>query len=139
MNIIGRWNVAKVAMFDENFTLKFVTAAELDAMTDRPEVEEYKQMFSAKVEFTADGKVLTIVPVPADQIEEAKAEGATLTDDGYVIMDQRDWKEENGRFFYNTGNSGTVMGEEIDPYVPLDVDADGNLPFSGGMMLLQKE
>lgn len=138
MNIIGKWNVVKIAVLDEDFNLKMVTADELNAMPENPEMEEYKTLTSAVIEFTPDNKVLTLVPIPADQLEEAKKEGIAITDDGYCVMDQTDWKEENGKYFYNTGNQGTVLEEEIDPYMPLEVDEEGCMLFSGGLMLLKK-
>ncbi len=135
MNIVGRWKVVKVAVLGEDFKMKLVTENELNSITDD---ESYKQLISAVIEFTADNKVLTLAPIPEDKLEEAKAEGVTITDDGYCVMDESDWKEENGRCFYNTGNKGTILDEEIDPYMPLEVDEEGCMLFSGGLMLLKK-
>lgn len=138
MNIVGKWKIAKVAKMDENFEMKMVSAEEINALPDNEENAQYKEMVSAINEFTVDNRVLTYVPIPEGQIEEARAEGIVITDDGYGIVDETDWKEEDGKILYNTRTDGEIMGEEIDPYVVLEMDEEGYIPFAGGMMMLEK-
>ncbi|MBR4881159.1 MAG: hypothetical protein IKU19_04455 [Clostridia bacterium] len=138
MDIVGKWQVAKVAMLGEDFEMKMVSAEEILAMPDNDETAQYKEMVSAINEFTADNRVLTYVPIPEYQIEEARAEGLVITEDGYGIVDETDWKEENGKILYNTREEGEIMGEKVDPYVVLEIDAEGYIPFAGGMMMLKK-
>lgn len=135
MSIIGNWKVAKVAVFDESFDLTLKAEAEIEAT---PENEEYKKMFCAVIEFTADGKAYTKLKVPEEALEEARAQGMPVDGDGYAVVEQKAWKEENGVFLYDTGNTGEAMGEAIDPFEPLVLNEDGSMLMPGGMMLLER-
>ena len=54
--------------------------------------EEDLQMFDSVIEFAADGSVNTLIPVPADQIEAAKADGLEIDENGYACVEKTEWK-----------------------------------------------
>ena len=59
-------------------------------------------------------------------------------EDGYAVVDSTTWKEEDGRFYYDTGITGEVMGEPTDPFMAIDVTEDGCLLYQMGMTLLER-
>lgn len=56
----------------------------------------------------------------------------------YAVVDSTTWKEEDGRFYYDTGITGEVMGEPTDPFMAIDVTEDGCLLYQMGMILLER-
>ena len=61
-----------------------------------------------------------------------------VREDGYAVVDSTTWKEEDGRFYYDTGITGEVMGEPTDPFMAIDVTEDGCLLYQMGMILLER-
>lgn len=59
-------------------------------------------------------------------------------EDGYAVVDSTTWKEVDGRFYYDTGITGEVMGEPTDPFMAIDVTEDGCLLYQMGMILLER-
>ena len=62
-------------------------------------------------------------------------------DDGDVISTKYEAKlifEVDGRFYYDTGITGEVMGEPTDPFMAIDVTEDGCLLYQMGMILLER-
>lgn len=59
-------------------------------------------------------------------------------EDGYAIVDSTTWKEEDGRFYYDTGITGEIMGEPTDPFMAIDVTEDGCLLYQMGMTLPER-
>lgn len=59
-------------------------------------------------------------------------------EDGYAVVDSTTWKEEDGRFYYDTGITGEVMGEPTDPFMAIDVTEDGCLLYQMGMILPER-
>lgn len=59
-------------------------------------------------------------------------------EDGYAVVDSATWKEVDGRFYYDTGITGEVMGEPTDPFMAIDVTEDGCLLYQMGMILLER-
>lgn len=59
-------------------------------------------------------------------------------EDGYAVVDSTTWKEEDGRFYYDTGITGEVMGEPTDPFMAIEVTEDGCLLYQMGMILLER-
>ena len=53
-----------------------------------------------------------------EQIEKAIAEGTKIRD-GMIVLDSQEWKTEDGKNLYNTGNKGEILGEEISPWVEI--------------------
>ena len=46
--------------------------------------------------------------------------------DGMMVMDQKHWKEENGKIMADTGAEGEVFGEKVGPWEELKV-VDGSM------------
>lgn len=61
-----------------------------------------------------------------------------VREDGYAVVDSTTWKEEDGRFYYDTGITGEVMGEPTDPFMAIDVTEDGCLLYQMGMILPER-
>lgn len=59
-------------------------------------------------------------------------------EDGYAVVDSTTWKEVDGRFYYDTGITGEVMGEPTDPFMAIDVTEDGCLLYQMGMILPER-
>ena len=113
----------------------------MQLMDDDP--EEMVQGFYTRVEFTADGKVRTWMKGPEDisdeEIEAALASGELLGwADGMMCVEEKEWKEENGSFLYNSGEHREMFDEVQSPWDELTLNDDGLLPFGSGMMLLRK-
>lgn len=61
-----------------------------------------------------------------------------VREDGYAVVDSTTWKEVDGRFYYDTGITGEVMGEPTDPFMAIDVTEDGCLLYQMGMILTER-
>ena len=125
----GKWVVKEIGVFDMEAGLKMTPAAEILA-SDDPMMEEYKQMALAVMVLSEDGTANTYVNLPEEMLEQAKAEGAPVTEYG-ILVESKELKVENGEFFINTGDAGEIDGEAIDPFVKLELDADGCFSFAG--------
>lgn len=139
MNIIGTWKIKKVQVMQSDFSMKLCTFDEIRETVSEEMQEDYLKMESTEIEFLPDGTVNTITYIPQEQIEMARAEGVEVAEDGRYIVETKAWKEENGEYFYFTGDEGEVMGEKISPYQKLEFDEDGYMKFGGGFMLLEKK
>ena len=134
MKIIGTWKVKSLLTYVPEIGMKSISVEEAIASPD----EEINQMAAMALKFTEDGKMIMGSKLPPEILEEAKAQGAPVTDDGMMIAQQTEWKEENGEFFYLSGNEGTVNGEEISPWEKLALDSDGCLFMMGGILVFEK-
>ena len=132
MEIIGKWKideVQKYSMTDSGIKKEWKKAA--DVIADESVDDDEKQMLYADVIFTEDGKVQWAIPVPAgvtqEEIDAALASGELkMGDDGKMIVEEKAWKEEDGKLMYDTGAKGEAFGEEISPWVELKVE-DGSV------------
>ncbi len=141
-SLVGIYAVAK-AMSVLNGSFGMYTREEVEAGTPKDELEDALQAFAVQVEFTEDGGVREWVPLPPGVPEEAVKEALLAEQikgyrDGLICMTEKEWKEENGECFINTGEHREVFGEIQSPWDKLDPDEDGLLPFGSGMMLLKK-
>ena len=123
MEFLGKW-IVKKTMFPTEEGVKHLTKDELIALG----IEEDLEMFDSVILVKEDGIVETLVQIPADQIEAARAEGAPVDESGCICVGSAAWKEENGQIFY----------EENGEFVPAQFTDDGYLIFASGMMLLEK-
>lgn len=128
MSIAGKWKVQKIMSFGEEGP-QLITMAEFEAIPEKD--EEMAQMASSILDITEDGKITMMIPIPAEAIEEARAEGAEVTDDGFVIADRFEWLNRDGEYFCLNESMGT------DP-MPLKIDGDGGLEFMGGLLIYEK-
>lgn len=100
--------------------------------------EDFKQMIDSLTEFVADGTLNTLFPVPEEMKEKAASLGAVVRDDGYAVVESTTWKEQDGRFYYDTKIEGEVLGEKVDSFTEIPVTADGCLRYGLGMILLER-
>ena len=123
MNIIGKWKVKKIGVFQPDFSIKMLTPQEIEALEDFEDAEEYLNMASAIVEFLPDGTMNTLFPVTKELEEQLIAEGKEIVD-GFGIMDTTTWKEENGEYFYDTKIKGEILGEKVSSFEKLVFEGD---------------
>ena len=111
-----------------------------DALTPEDDelYDDILQQLQLRTEFAADGTVSTLLAVPEEMRAEAARQGVTVREDGYAVVDSTTWKEVDGRFYYDTGITGEVMGEPTDPFMAIDVTEDGCLLYQMGMILLER-
>ncbi len=128
MSIIGKWKVKKIMSFDEEGP-KLITMEEFEAIPEKD--EEMAQMASSVLDITEDGKLTMMLPIPKEAIEEARAEGAEVTDDGFVIADRFEWKQDGEALSCHNESMGT------DP-MPLKLDEEGCLEFMAGLLIYEK-
>ncbi|MBP5354768.1 MAG: hypothetical protein J6Y67_06500 [Lachnospiraceae bacterium] len=149
-DLIGCWKVAKARSFVggkfDFFTLDEVKA-ELEAKQAAGELDgdpaEMMQGFNTRVEFTEDGKVLNWMKAPEgvseEEIQAALASGElTAWKDGMMCLEAKEWKEEDGKILYNSGEYREIFGEVKSPWDELSLNDEGLLPFGSGMVLLRK-
>ena len=47
--------------------------------------------------------------------------------DDYLVIATHQWKEDDGRFLYNTKIEGEIFGEEVSPWSEILVDDNGEI------------
>ena len=120
MNIVGKYKVKKLGLFDIESGWKMVSVDELMGMEESEEVIQAKEMSETTMVVSEDGTIsIRIVPSP-ETIAEAKAEGEEipLNEDGTVSLQDFEWKEENGELFYIflIGNVGQIHEFFMQPF-----------------------
>ncbi len=129
MNIVGKWNIAALMTFNEQSSgLEWRTAENI--MADENAEDDMKRLLTASYIFKEDGKVLVIMPIPADaskeDVDEILAEGEIkLYDEHTMLLEEKAWKEENGKLFFDTGEKGDVLGEEVSSWKEIKEIEDG--------------
>ena len=109
MTLLGKWKMKYLATFDpEACEMKRLTVDEVLAMPDGEEKEELMEMAHAVMEIT-ETSLKILIPIPADQVEEAKAAGAPVTEDGFVITQQSAVKVEDGVYTATVDYLGIIV------------------------------
>ena len=106
-----------------------------------PEEERFEsciELMQCRTEFAEDGVLNTLMFVPEDMREEAAKHGAVVREDGYAPIESTTWKEEDGKFYYDTGIQGEVLGEPVDSFSEIPVTEDGCLLYGLGMIVLER-
>ena len=129
MNIIGKWKVRELLFPADDGTVSYTP-------DNLPEGDCADEIIM--IEFTEDGLMNTLMRVPEDKLELAKSQGAVIDEDGFAPIEQTTWKEENGKFFYDTKVEGEVLGETLDPFAEIPVDENGCLTIAFGTMILER-
>lgn len=134
MNICGIWKVKEVRVPTPDGEKVFTP--------DNPPTDERfegsAELMRYRTEFTEDGTLNTLMFVPEEMREEAAKHGAVVREDGYAAIESTVWKEENGKFYYDTKIEGEVLGEKVDSFAEIPVTEDGCLLYGLGMILLEK-
>ena len=149
--ITGRYEVAKTFYMvgdDMGLHTREEVATDLEAKVasgemEREEASEFLGLFDALYEFTPDGKINTWMKIPDDvseeEIKEAVEAGEiAAVDNGYMLAEQKEWFEEDGKFFYDTEEYREIAGEEQSSVDELTFDEEGLLNFGSGMVKLSK-
>ena len=134
MNIIGKWKVKELLIPTGNGMVSYTS----DNPPEGDIAEEAVMLLNNIIEFTEDGMMNTLMRVPEDKIELAKSQGAVIDEDGYAAIEQTTWKEQDGKFFYDTKVKGEVMGVEVDPFSEIPITEEGCLVISYGTMILER-
>ena len=71
-------------------------------------------------------------------IAEAKKQGADIRENGYAVLESTVWKEEDGKFYYDTGIQGEVLGEKVDSFAEISLLPDDCLLYNLGTMILER-
>lgn len=106
-----------------------------------PEDERFEgsvELMQYLTEFAEDGTLNTLMFVPDEMREEAAKHGAVVREDGYAAVDSSTWKEENGKFYYDTKIEGEVLGDKVDSFAEIPVTEDGCLLYGLGMIILER-
>ena len=134
MNIIGKWKVKELLIPTSNGMVSYTS----DNPPEGEIAEEAVMLLNNIIEFTEDGMMNTLMRVPEDKLELAKSQGAVIDEDGYAAIEQTTWKEQDGKFFYDTNVKGEVMGVEVDPFSEIPITEEGCLVISYGTMILER-
>ena len=127
MKLEGIWKVKEMLAFgDEGAFWRPVQ----DCMEDEGLNDETRAMLFWEFSFDADGilRVLAPIPetVPQEEIDRAAAAGEVeLCGSRTMVVERHLWKEENGKYYYDSGIQGEVMGEEFSPWMEIKETEDG--------------
>ena len=134
MDICGMWKVKEIHLPTPDGEKVFTP--------DNPPADERfegsAELMQYRTEFAEDGTLNTLMFVPEEMREEAAKHGAVVREDGYAAIESTVWKEENGKFYYDTKIEGEVLGEKVDSFAEIPVTEDGCLLYGLGMILLEK-
>ena len=134
MDIRGIWKVKEVRVPTPDGEKVFTP--------DNPPTDERfegsAEMMQYRTEFAEDGVLNTLMFVPEDKRGEAAKHGVVVREDGYAAVESTVWKEENGKFYYDTKIEGEVLGKKVDSFAEIPVTEDGCLLYGLGMILLEK-
>ena len=144
--IIGTYEIAKVMAvkgdelhaFTKDEMFEYLTQQKESGAVDDDEIAENMRVFDARIEFTPDGQILTLMKAPdgvtKQEIAEAIKEGEILgAKDGFIIMEKKCWKLDGDKYVYDTEDEGDGVSQG-----ELKFDDEGLLDFASGMMKLKK-
>ena len=76
--------------------------------------DQFEQIWKTVEEMAADPEV--------DAIASGECE---LYAPGYMTVEKREWKEEDGKLFFKSEVEGDILGEELDPWTEIIPLQDG--------------
>ena len=129
-NLLGKWNVAESLQFnDEKCQMEWVSVEKILAKDDLE--KDMVMLMKTVVDFHDDGTIDFLCPLPEgvsqEEINAALAEGQLKLKDGMMLLEEKHWKEEDGKIFTDTGAKGEVLGEKVGPWEELKVIDDEKL------------
>lgn len=134
MDITGKWKIKEFRILSPDGMQTFTP----QTLPDSEDFEDFAKMVPMLIEFTPDGKLNTLVPVWGDMIEESRNAGLAVREAGFAVTDSTDWKESDGKFYYNTNIEGEFLGDVVDPFSEIKVTEDGCLLYSFDMLLMER-
>ena len=151
-DIVGVYEVVKIpAYIDDEFKAysRDEVKSDLEKKLAAGEIEEEEMLdemssFDSEIEFTADHRVITWIPLPADFSEEeirAAVEAGEIGEvkNGRFAAEEKEWKSVDGKLYYDTGEYREVLGEVQSSWDELICDDEGLLNFASGLMKLKKK
>lgn len=128
MSLVGRWKIVEAIRFNENFEQEWVPVETI--LADEDLDPQDKSMYSSVMDFTEDGRVLNLAPLPEgvsqEEIDEAVKAGQIELYDGYMKLTEYNWKTENGKYYFDTHIKGEVLGEEVSSWMEIPI-IDGKI------------
>lgn len=139
MNVIGKWKIAKIGIADPELGVKLAAPEEIaiNENIDDDSREEYMREAAKIMEFKPDGSLITLFPIPEGMEEAAKEDGAVIID-GCAVVGATEWKEADGKILINLNIEGEALGEEIDPFQPVEIVDDDHIIYNMGLVLLER-
>lgn len=133
MDIIGKWKVKELRLPTPDGVKVFTP----DTLPDSEDFEEFARLAHCLTEFASDGVVYTLMNVPEEFAEAARSEGVVFRD-GMGVVGTTAWKEQDGKFFYDTQIQGEVLGNAVDSFAEIKVDENGCLLYNMDTFLLER-
>ena len=123
MSLVGRWKIVEAIHYNEKFEPEWAPIEEI--LADEELEPEDKIMYSSFMDFTEDGRVLNLAPIPEElsqeDIDEAVKSGEMELYDGYIKLSEYRWKAEDGKYYFDTHIKGEVLGEEVSSWAELKI------------------
>ena len=124
MDLVGRWKIVEAIRFDENFKPEWASIEEI--LADEELEPEEKIMYSSFMDFTEDGRVLNLSPIPEDLSQEELDEVVENCEyelyEGYIKLAEYIWKTENGKYYFVDPHiKGEIPGDEVPSGVELNI------------------
>ena len=133
MEIIGTWKIKEFHLPTPEGVLTYTP----DTLPEEEQFEDFAQMARTFLEFTPEGTLDTLMPIPEEMRDEVVAQGVTVRN-GRGVIKSTTWKEENGKFYYDASVEGEILGEAVSPFVEIPVQPDGCLLYGMGTILLER-
>lgn len=78
---------------------------------------------------TENGKMESLMPIPyeeysKEEIDAAIAEGDIVLKDDMMLIEEKEWKEENGRFYYSCGTVTEGDDQPQTNWEELEIEGD---------------
>lgn len=119
-NILGDWKTIAMLTYDENGGILWGDTAYYEAQDD----DSTLKLFTVTTRFCEDGRCLNLMPLPEGFTEEmAKAEGLEMIE-GKALIEETTWKEENGLFYIDSGQSREILGEALSSFDEIQFEGD---------------
>lgn len=134
MDIRGIWKVKELRIPTPEGEKVFTP----DNLPDNDQFEEFAKLIQLRTEFAEDGILNTLMFIPEEIKAEAAEHGVIVREDGYAVIETSTWKEENGKFYYDTKVEGEVFGEKVESFAEITVTEDGCLLYNYEMVLLER-
>lgn len=133
MNIIGKWKIKEFHIPTPDGVQVFTP----DTLPEDEAYMDYAQMARTLTEFTPDGRMDTLMPVPEEMLEQVQSEGMDIRD-GFAVIQSTAWKEQDGKFFFDSRIEGEILGEAVDPFMEIEVLPDGCLLYNMDVLVLER-
>ena len=132
MKYSGLWKIKAAQQWDEK-TMGLVEKNVEDILADPNLDDGDKKMLYAQFLFTEDGWVKTLMDIPEDmpkeELDELLASGEFELLDNKLVLEKKEWKEEDGKIKFDTGTKGEVFGEAVDPWTEIPQADDGSIKY----------